>query len=80
MEEIADVSASAGLVVQSADSQSAQLEAYQARLQTDRDAISGVDINQEMLEMMQSQRAYQAAARYLQTADQMLEELFSLAR
>jgi flagellar hook-associated protein 1 FlgK len=80
VEEIADVSASAGLVVQSADSQSAQLEAYQARLQTDRDAISGVDINQEMLEMMQSQRAYQAAARYLQTADQMLEELFSLAR
>lgn len=80
VEEIADVSASAGLVVQSADSQSAQLEAYQSRLQTDRDAISGVDINQEMLEMMQSQRAYQAAARFIQTADQMLEELFSLAR
>ncbi len=80
VEEIADVSASAGLIVQSADTRSAQLDAYKTRLETDRDAISGVDINQEMLEMMQTQRAFQAASRYLQTADQMLAELFSLAR
>jgi flagellar hook-associated protein FlgK len=39
-----------------------------------------VDINQEMLEMMQSQRAYQAAARFISVADQMLEELFTIAR
>lgn len=79
-EEIADITAESGLIVQAADSRTTQLQNYQARLQTDRDALSGVDINQEMLEMMQSQRAYQAAARFLSTADQMLEELFTLAR
>jgi flagellar hook protein FlgE len=29
---------------------------------------------------MQTERAYQAAARYLSTADQLLEELFQLSR
>lgn len=80
VEDLADLTAEAGLLVQSADSQSTQLMAYQARLNADRDALSGVDINQEMLEMMQTQRSYQAAARYLSTADQMLDDLFQLAR
>ncbi len=80
VEEMADVTAESGLIVQAADSQSTQHQAFQARLQSDRDAISGVDINQEMLEMMQTQRSYQAAARYLSTADQMLDDLFQLAR
>jgi flagellar hook-associated protein FlgK len=80
VEEISDVSASAGLIVQTSGKQSTQLEAYQTRLHTDRDSISGVDMNQEMLEMMQGQRAFQASAKYLQSADQMLDELFSLVR
>lgn len=80
VEELSDITASSGLIVQAADSQSTQLAAFQARLESDRDALSGVDVNQEMLEMMQVQRAYQAAARYLSTADQMLAELFQLAR
>ena len=79
-EEIADITAESGLIVQAADSRSTQLENYQSRLQADRDALSGVDINEEMLLMMQGQRAYQAAARFLSVADQMLEELFTIAR
>lgn len=80
VEDLADLTAESGLLVQAADSQSTQLQAFQARLNADRDALSGVDINQEMLEMMQTQRAYQAAAKYLSTADQMLDDLFQLAR
>ena len=79
-EEIADITAESGLIVQAADSRNTQLENYQARLQADRDALSGVDINEEMLLMMQGQRAYQAAARFISVADQMLEELFTIAR
>jgi flagellar hook-associated protein 1 FlgK len=79
-EEIADITAESGLIVQAADSRTTQLENYQTRLQADQAALSGVDINQEMLEMMQSQRAYQAAARFISVADQMLEELFTIAR
>ena len=79
-EEIADITAESGLIVQAADSRSTQLENYQSRLQADRDALSGVDINEEMLLMMQGQRAYQAAARFISVADQMLEELFTIAK
>jgi flagellar hook-associated protein 1 FlgK len=79
-EEIADITAESGLIVQAADSRTTQLENYQTRLQADQAALSGVDINQEMLEMMQSQRAYQAAARFISVADQMLAELFTIAR
>ena len=79
-EEMADVTAESGLQVQTSDSQNTQLQAFRQRLETDRDAVSGVDINEEMLQMMQTQRAYQAAAKLITTADQMLTELFQLVR
>lgn len=80
VEELSDITSESGLQVQAAESQNEQLSGFQTRLEADRDAISGVDINQEVLAMMQAERAYQAAARYMSTADQMLEELFNLAR
>ena len=79
-EELADVTAESGLQVQTSDSQNTQLQAFRQRLEIDRDAVSGVDINDEMLQMMQTQRAYQAAAKLISTADQMLTELFQLVR
>lgn len=79
-EELADVTAESGLQVQTSDSQNTQLQAFRQRLETDRDAVSGVDINEEVLQMMQTQRAYQAAAKLITTADQMLTELFQLVR
>lgn len=79
-EELADVTAESGLQVQTSDSQNNQLQAFRGRLETDRDAVSGVDINEEVLQMMQTQRAYQAAAKLIATADQMLTELFQLVR
>ncbi|MEJ7593445.1 MAG: flagellar hook-associated protein FlgK [Planctomycetaceae bacterium] len=79
-EEMADVTAESGLQVQTSDSQNAQLQAFRQRLEVDRDAVSGVDINEEVLQMMQTQRAYQAAAKLITTADQMLAELFQLVR
>lgn len=80
VEELSDITSESGLQVQAAESQNEQLSGFQTRLEADRNAISGVDINQEVLAMMQAERAYQAAARYMSTADQMLEELFNLAR
>jgi len=79
-EEMADVTAESGLQVQATDSQNTQLAAFRQRLEIDRDAVSGVDINDEVLQMMQTQRAYQAAAKLITTADQMLTELFDLVR
>ncbi|MBL8816293.1 MAG: flagellar hook-associated protein FlgK [Planctomyces sp.] len=78
VEEMADVTADFGLEVQTAESTSVQLESYRQRLEADRAAISGVDINEEMLKMMEVERAYQAAARYITTVDATLEELFRI--
>jgi flagellar hook-associated protein FlgK len=80
VEELADLTAESGLSVVDAENQMTQLQAFSDRLTADRDAVSGVDINEEMLQMMQTQRAYQAAARYLSTTDQMIEELLQLVR
>ena len=80
VEELSDITSESGLQVQAAQSQNEQLSGFQTRLEADRNAISGVDVNQEVLAMMQAQRSYQAAARYMSTADQMLQELFNLAR
>ena len=79
-EEMADVTAESGLQVQTSESQNGQLQAFRQRLEIDRDAVSGVDINEEMMQMMQTQRAYQAAAKIITTADQMLSELLQLVR
>lgn len=51
-----------------------------AFLQSEFDAITAVDVNEELARMLQYQRSYQAAARYIATVDQMLQELFSIIR
>ncbi len=43
-----------------------------------RDSISGVSLEEEALDLMRFQDAYQAAARVLTTADEMLDELMNL--
>lgn len=42
-----------------------------------RNSISGVSIDEEMTQMLQYQRSYQAAARYLNTLDNMLDQLIN---
>lgn len=79
-EEMADVTAETGLQVQISDTQNTQLQAFRQRLEIDQASVSGVDINEEMLKMMQTQRGYQAAAKLITTADQMLTELFDIIR
>lgn len=79
-EELADVTAESGLQVKTAVSQNTQLQEFGQRLATDQASVSGVDINEEMLKMMQTQRGYQAAAKLITTADQMLSDLFQIIR
>ena len=80
VEELADATADAGLRVQLRDTQNQQSIAYQERLEADRDSVSGVDINEEMLRMMEVERAYQAATRFITTVDATLEELFRIVQ
>lgn len=46
-------------------------------LYMDRDAVSGVDLNEEAANMMQYQKAYSAACRLMTTLDQALDKLIN---
>lgn len=80
VEELSDVTADTGLAVQAAENQNTQLKNSRSRLEADRDAVSGVDINEETLRMMEVQRAYQAAAKFITIIDGTLEELLQMTR
>lgn len=56
------------------------LSSYQNSLERERQAISGVDPNEEMVEMLKYQRSFQAAVRVITTIDQTLTELMNIIR
>jgi len=56
------------------------LTALQNSLVQERESISGVDPNEEMVRMLQYQRSFQAAARVITTIDQTLNELMNIIR
>ena len=47
------------------------------QLQNQRDSISGVSLDEEALDLMRFQRAYQAAAKFISTIDQLTGELIA---
>ncbi|MBL8754065.1 MAG: flagellar hook-associated protein FlgK [Planctomycetes bacterium] len=51
-----------------------------AQLQADRDAVSGVNLDEEMVDMMRFQQSYEAAARFLSVAQEMTDTLINLGR
>jgi flagellar hook-associated protein 1 FlgK len=44
-----------------------------------RDSVSGVDVNEELLNMAKYQKSYEAAVRVVRTIETMLDELFRVA-
>jgi len=80
VETLADLTAAAGLDVQYAQNQESQLLAFSERLQTDRDSVSGVDMNEELLRMLEVERAFQAAARFVSVIDETITTLINMAR
>ena len=55
-------------------------EGVLSALQLQKDSISGVSLDEEALELLKFERAYQGAARYVTTVDRLLMELLSLVR
>lgn len=55
-------------------------EGAQEQIDMLRQSISGVNLDEEMTDMIRFQRAYQASARVIVTVDRMLEELIDLVR
>jgi flagellar hook-associated protein 1 len=49
-------------------------------LQAQRESISGVNMDEESVSLMQYQRSFQAAARYITVVDQLVQEMLSMVR
>lgn len=54
--------------------------AIQQRTLSERDSISGVNLDEEAADLVRFQQAYQAAAQLVQTANEMLQTLMDVAR
>ncbi len=63
----------AGLSMQHEDSMVSRLEAY-------REQVSGVSLDEEMVDLIQSQHAYNAAAKLITSADEMMATLINMVR
>lgn len=76
----ADIVGDVGFQTAAADTALSTQQMLLDQLQADRDAISGVNIDEEMIEMMKYQQSYEAAARFIAVAQQMSDTLINLGR
>lgn len=77
---LADVMTTFGSRVYDAGRATASATETHERLAAMEDQLTGVSIDEEMTRLMQFQHSYTAAARVIQTADQLLGELINLKR
>ena len=55
-------------------------ESIMAHLERQRESISGVNIDEEMVDLVRFQQAFEAAARFIDTVNQMSTTLINMAR
>ena len=70
----------AGTEVRTADDDLQTQSAIISQLSQQRDAVSGVSLDEEAINLLQYQKAYDAAARFLKVADEMTQTILSLAQ
>jgi flagellar hook-associated protein 1 FlgK len=67
-----------GQALSNVNSQLADQEIVQTMLWRQRDAVSGVSLDEEMTDMIKYQRAFEASARLISTVDELLETVISM--
>lgn len=77
---VAGLSSRYGLDVGIANQQKSYREAEALSLSQQRDAISGVNVDEELIAMMKFQKAYEASAKIISTSNQMLDSLMGILR
>jgi flagellar hook-associated protein 1 FlgK len=55
-------------------------DAVSSALQAQRESVSGVSLDEEAVDLLRFERAFQGAARYVSTVDRLLEEMMGLVR
>lgn len=76
--ELASLTSSYGATTSSIAATADADEAVLANLEALRQSVSGVSVDEELVNMQRSQRAYEAVTRVIKTADSMLETLLAL--
>ena len=56
------------------------VQAVQSALEQKRQSISGVSLDEEAIQLLKFQRAFQGAARYVSVVDQLMQEMLTLVR
>lgn len=73
---VGDVGFEAAAAAQTLQAQTTLL----SQLEAEREAVSGVNLDEEMVDMMRFQQSYEAAARFLSVAQEMTDTLINLGR
>mgnify|MGYP006424487411 CR=1 FL=1 len=74
------VAAGVGVEVQQNDFNRSSFQSTVDQLEARRQEISGVSINESMIKLQRYQKAFQASAQYLTTADEMMQTLLNIKR
>ncbi len=77
---LAEANSEIGFNVQSSQSVQISLSELKFEYETRLDAASGVDINEELINLTQHQKTYEAAIQVVRTMEAMLDELFNIIR
>ncbi|ATX78618.1 flagellar hook-associated protein 1 FlgK [Mariprofundus aestuarium] len=80
IQRAANMAGQFGLDVATATQESVFRTAQAAALSVQRESVSGVNLDEEMINMMVFQRSYEASAKVIQTANQMLTTLMGILR
>ncbi|MEM7454275.1 MAG: flagellar hook-associated protein FlgK [Planctomycetota bacterium] len=75
-----ETTADIGVRVQTNTQLSISINGLKTRLEQERDSVSGVDLNEELVYLQQFQTSYEAAVQVLQTSEQMFDELLAAMR
>ena len=75
-----EITTEIGFEINTNEALESTLQSLKVRLEEDRDAYSGVDVNEELVRLQQYQRSYEAAVRVIQVSDEILDELVSIVR
>ncbi len=76
----ASMVADAGAGVAHTENALATQQSILSQVNAQRDAVSGVSLDEEAINLLQYQRAYEAAARFLKIADEMTQTILSLGQ
>ena len=76
----ADVVGDVGFATAGAEQALATQAQMLDHLEAERESVSGVNIDEEMMEMVRYQQSFEAAARFLQTVQELTETLINIGR